>query len=162
MNIIYTAKMIFDPVKEGTLAAKFREEHPDWEAEYTTFATTFTKTSNAAIKFQVKQVEPGARKIQTELAIQKLPCENAYAEAEAIVEAWCKEHIVDTMLVSLLIGDRARTVVLEPVNGPDRWEWEYDWWEGEKDVLLLGFRPAGDVQFYDYPGAPCRVETEGA
>ena len=41
------------------------------------------------------------------------------------------------------------TVYVE-FNGMDlRWEWAYDWWEGEEDVWLLGFCPIDEVELPD-------------
>lgn len=52
-------------------------------------------------------------------------------------------------IVRIKADEYEHTVYVE-FNGMDvRWEWAYDWWEGEKDVWLLGFCPIDEVELPD-------------
>lgn len=61
-----------------------------------------------------------------------------------IIDAWCQEHYYGHFLVTLSIEGELCVEYLyfetgDP-NWPDpHWVWESDWWEGQKNVELVGF-----------------------
>ena len=73
-----------------------------------------------------------------------------YDEAAAIVEAWCKKNGYDTFLVTLSLDGETRTEILD-FNEEVKPCWETDWWEGEKKIRVLGFRPVSDFRIYGAP-----------
>jgi len=78
-----------------------------------------------------------------------------YTEVADIIDGWCKKNYYSSALVTLLIDGRVTTEYLS-FNGNDmNFEWETDWWEGEKEVVLIGFRMIDDVAFYGYPNYDC-------
>ena len=61
-----------------------------------------------------------------------------------VIDTWCQKHYYGHFLVTLSIEDKLCVEYLyfetgDP-NWPDpHWVWESDWWEGQKDVELVGF-----------------------
>ena len=86
---------------------------------------------------------------------------DAYNKVAEIVDAWCVKNGYDDMIVSLAVNGEIKTEYLIcNLNIPGGWEWENDWWEGEKDVRLLGFRPISMIHVYGEPGKGNEVIAE--
>ena len=72
--------------------------------------------------------------------------------AEPIV-AWCEEHGYTDILVTIWINDHEQTELLEfDLTVPGLLVWRSDWWEGEKDVRLLGFAPLSEIHIHTMGG----------
>ena len=78
-----------------------------------------------------------------ELTEEKKLGANPYEEAAAEIEAWANAHFYDDFVVSLLIDGRQLNTLLL-FNGSD-FEWNDDWWEGEKNVTLVAFAPVTEL-----------------
>ena len=76
-----------------------------------------------------------------------------YEQIGDIVDAWAKENIYTDMIVTVAVNGEIKTEYLGlNVDGRGfNWVWEYDWYEGERDVRLLGFRPLDLVHCYGLP-----------
>lgn len=77
-----------------------------------------------------------------------------YAEAAAIVTAWCDKNFYDSFLVTLELDGKPETCLLQyecekdAVNVPC---WDVDWWEGQTKIKVLGFRPFCEFRLYGEP-----------
>ena len=65
------------------------------------------------------------------------------------IEKWCREHYYGDFLVTISLDGFEITEFLE--FDPNGFIWENDWWEGQKDVKLLGFMPIDDIHIYGSP-----------
>ena len=54
-------------------------------------------------------------------------------------------------LVTLLLDGEEETVLLLYDGAIDLYEWEYDWYEGQKEVKVLGFMPISKIKIHNYP-----------
>ena len=91
-----------------------------------------------------------------------LKCEgdNPYTEIANIIDDWCEKNYYGSALVTLSLDGNVTTEYLS-FNGNDmKFEWDSDWWEGERNVVLLGFRMMADVVFYGYPNSK-EAESHG-
>lgn len=70
--------------------------------------------------------------------------------AEPIVK-WCEENYYTDFIVTISIDDGEITEILEVDPLEDECIWVNDWWEGQKDVKLLGFVPISDIHVYGIP-----------
>ena len=70
------------------------------------------------------------------------------------IEEWCKKNGYFDFLVTILLDGNETTQVLEFDGDVVDFVWLNDWWEGEKDVKLLGFSPIGDIRLHNYPCEP--------
>ena len=70
------------------------------------------------------------------------------------IEEWCKKNGYFDFLVTILLDGNETTQVLEFDGDVADFVWLNDWWEGEKDVKLLGFSPIGDIRLHNYPCEP--------
>ena len=85
----------------------------------------------------------------------KVQGHNPYAEIANIIDDWCKKNYYESAFVTLSLNGRVITEYLS-FNGNSvtgEFEWDMDWWEGERDVILLGFRMRSDAVFYGYPNS---------
>jgi len=82
---------------------------------------------------------------------------NAYAAVEKIIldkYGSRGESIVVNLQLKYSCEDKyhfATTILLNDgidCFNPD-WIWEYDWWEGEQDVILLAAAPISEVELND-------------
>jgi len=64
---------------------------------------------------------------------------------------WCEENYYTDFLVTIWVGDHEITEYLEFDFNTLDFIWQMDWWEGEKDVRLLGFTPLTDIHIHNYP-----------
>lgn len=77
-----------------------------------------------------------------------------YAEAAAIVTAWCEKNFYDSFLVTLELDGKPETCLLQydfekdAANVPC---WDVDWWEGQTKITVLGFRPFCEFLLYGEP-----------
>lgn|GEM_PF-6769557 len=74
-----------------------------------------------------------------------------YKEVADIVDKWCQQNYYSSALVTLSIDGRKTTELLSLNGYLMEFEWDNDWWEGEKDIVLLGFEMLDNIQFYGYP-----------
>ena len=70
--------------------------------------------------------------------------------AEPIVK-WCEENYYTDFIVTISIDDGEITEILEVDPLEDECIWVNDWWEGQKDVKLLGFVPISDIHVHGIP-----------
>lgn len=81
----------------------------------------------------------------------KITSDDPYEEVAKIIEGWCEMHYYGSAIVTLSI-DRLETTEYLEFNGSEMtFIWENDWWEGEKDVYLLGFQMLKDLRFVGFP-----------
>lgn len=69
----------------------------------------------------------GYEKIENELNLDKIAC-------------------LEKLLVIIRCDDLILHCILKPNSDFNDWEWEYDWWEGEEDVELIGAIALGDIK----------------
>lgn len=67
------------------------------------------------------------------------------------IEKWCQENYYTDFLVTIWVGDHETTQYLGLEDNASGFVWEYDWWEGEQDVRLLGFFPVNEIKLHNYP-----------
>ena len=82
--------------------------------------------------------------------------ETPYETIANAVEAWCKEHGYQTMLVTISLhhdGEAPReiTEILEFDLSNMTAVWDSDWWEGEQSVELLGFISLDSLHLHGRP-----------
>lgn len=80
--------------------------------------------------------------------------ETPYESILRPIEEWCKKNGYFDFLVTILLDGNETTQVLEFDGNVADFVWLNDWWEGEKDVKLLGFSPIGDIRLHNYPCKP--------
>lgn len=80
--------------------------------------------------------------------------ETPYESILRPIEEWCKKNGYFDFLVTILLDGNETTQVLEFDGDMADFVWLNDWWEGEKDVKLLGFSPIGDIRLHNYPCEP--------
>lgn len=61
-----------------------------------------------------------------------------------IIEKWCHDNYYGGFIVTLRIdGELCVEYLFYETGDPDfpapHWVWESDWWEGQKDIELVGF-----------------------
>ena len=69
----------------------------------------------------------GYEKIENELNLDKIAC-------------------LEKLLVIIRCGDFILHCILKPNRDFDDWVWEYDWWEGEENVELIGAIALSDIK----------------
>jgi hypothetical protein len=79
-----------------------------------------------------------------------------YSEIADLIEKWCEEHYYTDFLVTISINGEPVTEVLEFDGNNVSFVWLHDWWEGEKDVHMLGFYPIGDIKLAGLPAVDVR------
>lgn len=87
----------------------------------------------------------------------KVQGDNPYTEIANIIDDWCKKNYYESAFVTLSLNGRVTTEYLS-FNG--NFEWDMDWWEGERDVVLIGFRMRHDAVFYGYPNSEESAEHD--
>lgn len=73
-----------------------------------------------------------------------------YKEALEIIEAWARKNFYDQFVATLLLDGELETelVVLDQMG---YLIWDNDWWEGQKDIRLLGFCPVHNMYYLGEP-----------
>lgn len=66
-------------------------------------------------------------KIENELNLDKIAC-------------------IEKLLVIIQCGEFIVHCILRPNRDFDGWEWNYDWWEGEENVELIGAIAISDIK----------------
>lgn len=81
---------------------------------------------------------------------RRITSSNPYREIREIIEQWCSQNRYGDVLVTISVNGEEITEYLswEPYEG---FVWDMDWWEGEKEVILMGFRMRHDLTFYGFP-----------
>lgn len=85
-------------------------------------------------------------------ALLECKTRDPYTEIVNYIEAWCQSSKgwYEDFLVTISRDDEEITEILFYTSSGE-FEWEIDWWEGEKDIKLLGFRPISDLKYYGNP-----------
>ena len=66
------------------------------------------------------------------------------------IKAWCEENYYTDFIVTIWVGDHETTQFLEFDGSCADFVWQNDWWEGEKDVRLVGFAALDDIRIQNY------------
>ena len=82
---------------------------------------------------------------------KKIESGNPYNEIADIVNSWCEKNHYDHFLVTIAVDGEETTEILEFDGGKAEFAWASDWWEGEKDVQLLGFQLIDNIRLYGFP-----------
>lgn len=85
-------------------------------------------------------------------ALLECKSRDPYTEIANYIESWClSDHgWCEDCLVTISRDNEEITEILF-YTSMGEFEWEMDWWEGEKDIKLLGFRPISDLKCYGLP-----------
>lgn len=67
-----------------------------------------------------------------------------YTEAAEIIEQWANKNYYDDFVVTLRLDGEIVTTLL-CVDEAANMEWDNDWWEGQKEVRMIGFAPLSDL-----------------
>lgn len=82
----------------------------------------------------------------------KIVSEDPYTEIANIIDEWCKKNFYDSFVVTISRDGQIITEYLEIDGNSIDFIWENDWWEGEKEIYLLGFMPMLQLRVYGAPG----------
>lgn len=83
----------------------------------------------------------------------KVEEKDPYTEVAKIVDDWCRKNYYGSAFVTLSLDGRVTTEYLSFNGNNMEFEWDTDWREGERDVVLIGFRMRDNVAFYGYPNS---------
>lgn len=78
----------------------------------------------------------------------KIKADDPYTEIAKIIEEWCKHNIYDSFVVTISRNGEIITEYLELDGSSIDFIWEMDWWEGKKEIYLLGFMPMCQLRVY--------------
>lgn len=76
---------------------------------------------------------------------------DTYVSIEEKIQHWCKENVYDDFIVTILLDGHPLTTLYMYDANSDSFYWEYDWYEGQTDVSLLGFTPLRMCIIIGYP-----------
>lgn len=82
----------------------------------------------------------------------KIVSEDPYTEIANIIDEWCKKNYYGSFVVTISRDGQIITEYLEFDGSSFGFIWENDWWEGEKEIYLLGFMPMLQLRVYGAPG----------
>ena len=82
---------------------------------------------------------------------KKIESNDPYTEIADIIKEWCEKNCWCDFVVTIAINGEELTDFLSFDAAEMDFIWEVDWWEGEKDVQLLGFLPIDNIRIYGYP-----------
>jgi hypothetical protein len=82
----------------------------------------------------------------------KIVSEDPYTEIANIIDEWCRKNYYGSFVVTISIDGQIITEYLEFDGSSITFIWENDWWEGEKEIYLLGFMPMLQLRVYGAPG----------
>lgn len=74
----------------------------------------------------------------------ELISKDPYTEAAEIIEQWAKKNYYDDFVVTLRLEGEIVTTLL-CMDEAANMEWANDWWEGQKEVRMIGFVPLSDL-----------------
>ena len=83
-----------------------------------------------------------------------------------VIEKWCQDNYYSNFIVTLRLDGELCTEYLV-YETPDRlnpqgiWVWEWDWWEGQKDIELVGFLDINSVRVSGTPDNYKFITMEG-
>ena len=66
-----------------------------------------------------------------------------------LIDEYCQRNGYEDMLVTLQADGDVLTVVLEFDGNNMTWCWSWDWYEGQRQVDLLGYVPLQHVRVFD-------------
>lgn len=69
------------------------------------------------------------------------------------IVGWSGSFVVQLQVCSGAYTDDITTLLIDNRDcggDPEHYEWETDWWEGEKDVYLIGVAPVDDIDLSTY------------
>lgn len=72
-----------------------------------------------------------------------------YDEIASIIEKWCAKNFWDAFIVTLSLDGEESTEILEIDGCGNSFVWVSDWWEGQKNIELLGFMPISKISLYN-------------
>ena len=78
----------------------------------------------------------------------KIESKDPYTEIANIINEWCKKNFYDSFVVTISRDGQIITEYLEFDGGDFDFIWENDWYEGEKDIVLIGFMPMQQLRVY--------------
>lgn len=78
----------------------------------------------------------------------KIESKDPYTEIANIIDEWCKKNFYDSFVVTISRDGQIITEYLEFDGGDFDFIWENDWYEGEKDIVLIGFMPMQQLRVY--------------
>lgn len=78
----------------------------------------------------------------------RIKSKDPYTEIANIINAWCEKNFYDSFVVTISRDGQIITEYLEFDGGDFDFIWENDWYEGEKDIVLIGFMPMQQLRVY--------------
>lgn len=78
----------------------------------------------------------------------KIESKDPYTEIANIIDKWCKKNFYDSFVVTISRDGQIITEYLELDGMSLDFIWENDWYEGEKDIVLIGFMPMQQLRVY--------------
>lgn len=82
----------------------------------------------------------------------KITPKNPYDEIAVIVKCWCEVNYYTDFIVTISLDGEETTEFLEFDGNVAEFIWLNDWWEGQTDIYLVGFRPLDAIKVYGFPG----------
>lgn len=86
--------------------------------------------------------------------------DNPYDYIVKIIKEWCETHVYEDFLVTINLDGTYITEILELDSSTMNFIWLSDWWEGQKNVSLVGFYPTGNICCYGTPSSGCLAIRE--
>lgn len=81
----------------------------------------------------------------------KISSKDPYTEIANIIDEWCTKNFYDSFVVTISRDGQIITEYLELDGMSLDFIWENDWYEGEKDISLIGFMPMLNLRVYGDP-----------
>lgn len=78
----------------------------------------------------------------------KIESKDPYTEIANIIDDWCRKNFYDSFVVTLSRDGQIITEYLEFDGGDFDFIWGNDWYEGEKDIILIGFMPMQQLRVF--------------
>ena len=82
-----------------------------------------------------------------------------YVMIGKIIERWAQTHYYTDFLVTLSLDGKETTELLLCEPNAEL-EWLNDWWEGQKDIKQIGFRPVTEIVVYGLPQQEDKIKIE--
>lgn len=68
-----------------------------------------------------------------------------------VIDYWCSKHYYTHAIVTLELDGNIVTDILLYDGSSHTFEWSNDWYEGQKDIKVLGFRMLDEFKIEGYP-----------
>lgn len=88
----------------------------------------------------------------------KIISNNPYDEIANIIKKWCEANYYSDFVVTIGFDkfgagaqEETSTEFLEFDGNAAEFIWLNDWWEGQKDIYLVGFRSLDAIKVYGFP-----------